>query len=415
MAKIETIIKPNYLKQHSELTHKFNLHHGRHGWLRLTPAYSVKLVDQLLKNYDTDKVILDPFSGTGTTPLCAASKGYTVFGVEFNPFLVWLSEAKLANYSITNESLIDIAKKIRYLVEQKKIEPINAPNIFNINRWWAKDSLEQLCRIKAGIEKCTDIGSDMRTLLDIAFCRTMISVSNASFNHQSMSFQNQKATLYDNLLPSKFCDDVNYIMSSAVSHILINNDKARIIRGDSKSIQNFLPSKVDIVITSPPYPNRMSYVRELRPYLYWLGYIKEAREAGNLDWDTIGGTWGIATSRLNDWGVNSNEIFYPDDFLKIIEKIKKADGKNALLLSKYLSKYFADIWLHLQSLIKVLQPNAEVHYIVGNVSFYGNLVPVEQIYAGMMKELGFSKVEIITLRKRNSNRHLFEFDVHGSL
>ena len=329
--------------------------------------------------------------------------------------MVWLSEAKLANYSITNESLIDIAKKIRYLVEQKKIEPINAPNIFNINRWWAKDSLEQLCRIKAGIEKCTDIGSDMRTLLDIAFCRTMISVSNASFNHQSMSFQNQKATLYDNLLPSKFCDDVNYIMSSAVSHILINNDKARIIRGDSKSIQNFLPSKVDIVITSPPYPNRMSYVRELRPYLYWLGYIKEAREAGNLDWDTIGGTWGIATSRLNDWGVNSNEIFYPDDFLKIIEKIKKADGKNALLLSKYLSKYFADIWLHLQSLIKVLQPNAEVHYIVGNVSFYGNLVPVEQIYAGMMKELGFSKVEIITLRKRNSNRHLFEFDVHGSL
>ncbi|WP_322490103.1 hypothetical protein [Chloroflexus sp.] len=38
-----------------------------------------------------------------------------------------------------------------------------------------------------------------------------------------------------------------------------------------------------LVITSPPYPNRMSYIRELRPYMYWLGYLNNGRDAGELD------------------------------------------------------------------------------------------------------------------------------------
>jgi hypothetical protein len=34
------------VKQRSDYTFKYNQKLGRHGWLRLTPAYSVKLVSQ---------------------------------------------------------------------------------------------------------------------------------------------------------------------------------------------------------------------------------------------------------------------------------------------------------------------------------------------------------------------------------
>ena len=27
----------------------------------------------------------------------------------------------------------------------------------------------------------------------------------------------------------------------------------------------------------------MSYIRELRPYMYWLGYLTDARQAGQMD------------------------------------------------------------------------------------------------------------------------------------
>lgn len=44
-------------------------------------------------------------------------------------------------------------------------------------------------------------------------------------------------------------------------------------------------------------------------------------------------------------------------------------------MSNYVKKYFEDIWIHLNNLIKILTQNASVHYIVGNVSFYNNLIP----------------------------------------
>ena len=37
------------LRQRADYTHKFNVGAGRHGWLRLTPAYSVKVVEEIRK------------------------------------------------------------------------------------------------------------------------------------------------------------------------------------------------------------------------------------------------------------------------------------------------------------------------------------------------------------------------------
>jgi hypothetical protein len=50
------------------ITFRGNLRSTRHGWLRLTPAYSVELVRQLLgARSRADLPVLDPFCGTGTT------------------------------------------------------------------------------------------------------------------------------------------------------------------------------------------------------------------------------------------------------------------------------------------------------------------------------------------------------------
>ena len=35
--------------------------------------------------------------------------------------------------------------------------------------------------------------------------------------------------------------------------------------------------------------------------MYWLGYLEQPRDAGELDWQAIGGTWGAATSRVAAW------------------------------------------------------------------------------------------------------------------
>jgi hypothetical protein len=63
------------LSNPARFTFKGNIDASRHGWLRLTPAYSVHLVRELLAAHSSHGMrVLDPFCGTGTT-LVACGEG----------------------------------------------------------------------------------------------------------------------------------------------------------------------------------------------------------------------------------------------------------------------------------------------------------------------------------------------------
>jgi hypothetical protein len=401
-------------KQRADYTFKFNRDIGRHGWLRLTPAYSVKLVEEILQNVSGQLAVLDPFSGTGTTPLCSAYHGHSCIGYELNPFLVWLGRAKVRKYPSTvieeaTESLAEVIGQLRFN-SPCEVDP---PPIHNVERWWSEGQLDFLCRLMSSIQKVCPRASAKKDLLLVAFCRVMIHLSNAAFNHQSMSFKDahpSKQLRLFTLEPDHsgmFATEASEIIHSAKSNPCGDAD---ILMGDSRKLGGLDDRKFDLLITSPPYPNRMSYIRELRPYMYWLHYLKNAREAGELDWEAIGGTWGIATSRLNEWKPTPG-VFSPSYLHRIIAEIATGDGKNGELLSRYVAKYFEDMWLHLCRVYNVIREEGRVHYIVGNSVFYDTIVPVEKIYGDMLQEIGFRDIRIRPIRKRNSKKALFEFDV----
>lgn len=152
----------------------------------------------------------------------------------------------------------------------------------------------------------------------------------------------------------------------------------------------------------------MSYIRELRPYMYWLGYLQESRQAGDMDWEAIGETWGIATSRLSNWkpkGVLKNA-----DFDELLNQI----SERSPLLANYVHRYFEDMALHFSNIRKVLAPDAKLYYVVGNSKFYDTLVPVEEIFVSLLRSNGFKDVKSHILRKRSSKKALFEFDVSAT-
>jgi len=412
----------NLLKQRSDLTFKHNTNKSRHGWIRLTPAYSLKIVNEILESQDKKQRVFDPFSGTSTTVLCAVMKGHAGYGIDINPFLVWLGGVKLASYnqSVLSEC-VESAEQIVGLIRTGKVEAIEPPNLFNIKRWWNQEHLGFLCQVKAGIEElypanCANCLA--KDLLYIAFCRTLINLSNASFNHQSMSFK-KVVKEQTHLIPLEtttresdiraFRDDLSFVIKGALAN---PRSTGKIILGDSRNVDKYFSEKFDLVITSPPYPNRMSYIRELRPYMYWLGHLNQPREAGELDWKSIGGTWGIATSRLNNWSKDEHS-YCPDYLIEVIESVKKSDTKSGEILANYIGKYFEDIWYHLNSVKRVMEPGGEVHYIIGNSKFYDVIVPSEIVFGDMMEKIGFESCSIKQIRKRNSKKELSEFDVHA--
>ena len=400
------------LRQRSDYTQKFNIKSGRHGWLRLTPAYSVKVVEELLQTTSPAQNVLDPFCGTGTTLVCAANRGHTATTIDINPFLVWLAQAKSTKYSdATINQAHTIAERIIELTRQRSLEPAAEPPIYRIDRWWSDSAREFLCLLKSAIDICSPPTSPVRDLLYVAFCRTLIGLSFASFNHQSMSFKHNRQIQRRMEFPfnSVFSDAVITVLDGAKQNPA---GQVTVIKGDARNLESVVQSKFDIVITSPPYANRMSYIRELRPYMYWLGYLENGRDAGELDWQTIGGTWGIATSRLTRW-TRDEECWLPKDLTPLLQNISRPQNANGTLLANYVSKYCTDMSLHFSQLKRVLRGGARVHYIVGNSTFYGVVVPTQKIYAALLRHYGFEFVTIRPIRKRNSNKNLIEFDVSG--
>ena len=87
------------IRQNRHLTFRGNAGAGRHGWLRLTPAYSYRMAEDALADAVPGEVALDPFAGTGTTGLAAARRGMKAVLLDVNPFLAWLARVKCRNYS----------------------------------------------------------------------------------------------------------------------------------------------------------------------------------------------------------------------------------------------------------------------------------------------------------------------------
>lgn len=400
-------------KQRADLTFRYNLKRGRHGWIRLTPAYSIKIVQRILNNHPQISRVLDPFSGTGTTGLVCAERGLNCDLIDINPFLVWFARAKTAYYP---PACLQEAKGITLEIcdtvkNGAATGDLWLPPIHNITRWWSQSRLQVLARIYHALNVGCPLSSPTKDLLLVSFCNLIISWSNAAFNHQSMSFKEdigRQLTFFDEKqqILDHFADTVHKIAETAQTPL---KGQVKVITADSRKIPSPSHQGYDGVITSPPYPNRMSYIRELRPYMYWLGYLETGREAGELDWQAIGGTWGIATSRLHDWQPDGHPVSY-SGFDEIVAEI----SEHSLALGNYVYRYFEDILAHLESLYSVLLPGAQVFYIIGNSRFYETLVPVEKIYASLLETCGFVNIDIEIIRKRNSKKELYEFLVSAT-
>lgn len=399
------------LRSPVRFTFRGNLASTRHGWLRLTPAYSVHLVRELLDGIDATRgPVLDPFCGTGTTLLACAERGIDCTTVELNPFLVWLALTKTARYDAP--AVRAAAELVTRMARAAKARSGDAfvPDIHRIERWWDPTVTAALGRA-AAVERASseETPARARDLAKIALCRALIETANVSFGHQSMSFREPgtSATRPGDVakaLERGFAD----VATAAAIHLPAG--KRSVVQGDSREVNQVLTGRFGAVVTSPPYSNRMSYIRELRPYMYWLGYLAARRDAGELDWRAIGGTWGSATSRLATWQPDEDVPIAFPELPRIVRRISATEP----LLGTYVHRYFEDMTRHARALSRVVAPGGRLYYVVGNSKFYEVLLPAQEIFASIFEAAGFSGCRITALRKRTSKRELYEYLVEAT-
>jgi hypothetical protein len=182
---------------------------------------------------------------------------------------------------------------------------------------------------------------------------------------------------------------------------------SRILLADSLTPhKDKIDAPIDCIITSPPYPNRYSYVWNTRPHLYLLDFFGTPGEASSLDMKTIGGTWGTATSALSKDKIEPAYPILAEVVSPVVETIRAEDN----LMANYAMKYFNMLSTQIVSMDAMLTTTARAAYVVGCSRLKGVYVETDLLLAKIFEglELGYTVSRVERIRKRNSGKDLHE-------
>ncbi|HEU0249903.1 MAG TPA: hypothetical protein VFR48_04175 [Solirubrobacteraceae bacterium] len=278
------------------------------------------------------------------------------------------------------------------------------PIIHNVFRWWRPDVLRELVSIRHAIAVCGQEGDQH---LRLALAQIVYPTASITLGRLQLAFKDRSNDDIDAV--GLWTDAVSLMAYDLETCVPDSVGDARVIHGDSRTLNLPTDTVIGGVFCSPPYPNRYSYVWNTRPHLYLLELIDTPRAATEIDLETIGGTWGTATSRLQ-----KGEIDPLPRVSDALGNVLNRLATQSLLMRNYVCKYFNDLDTHLEVLVPRLAAEAVVGYVVGNTETNGIMVDTQHILADLLDMHGLHHVGIEPLRTRNSGTGLIEATVFGS-
>ncbi len=354
------------------------LTHGLHSY----PAkFFPELPRWIIQRYsEKGSLILDPFTGSGTTNLEALLSERSSVGIDVDPFSLFLSRVKTTPLKVDN--LLEVKNEI--------IEKILNYNVANIaeedipifpyrDNWFNREILLELAYIKKVILNL-QYDQDIKNFFLVCFSSIIRSVSNAD-NHCTRTVIRKK--LNKQVFPAdalkkfvkavllnvpKMVDFSEECPNNFFVHLPENMD-ARNIRYSDKFF--------DLAVTSPPYVNAVDYPRTHQLEIYWLGmangsltHLKEKH---------------VGTERVlsKDYQTFHKIGFKEAD--KVMERIFLQDRRRAFICFKYLD----DIKKNLKEVYRVLKNNGRYVVVVGNNKIRGESFENWKYFLIMAQEVGF--------------------------
>lgn len=381
-----------------------------HRWVPWIAGFSGAFVDSVLAAYlDRRKpaIVLDPFSGVGTTLIQSALRGYDVVGFEINPYAALAAEGKLKALRVRTKILDGAIEAMRLDARSWRhgraaVEA--APEAFQSRiPFYSRKVKKQVLHALTFISKIED--DRVRDLFRMAFGSVMVSFSNYTYEPSLSSRPGAGKPLIDDAdvaatLVGKLRHmraDIEWLRSEA------NGTKpgsGRVYNEDFFTGERRLESgSINLMVTSPPYLNNYHYARNTRPQLYWLGLIASPAEQRPLEEKNFGTFWQIA--REKDHVAVAFEHPGLERTLAELRKISPEKGQyGGKGWANYAASYFNDCDRFLGALKRVLSRGGTGVIVVGNSILQGVNIPVQDIIGDIAKRRGLAVEGIYRLRDK---------------
>lgn len=355
--------------------------HLTHGLHKYPAKFFPELPRWLIKRYSQENdMILDPFSGSGTTNVEALLLKRNSVGIDVDPFSRFISTVKVT--PLAEKELIEAQESLFNTVEAYQptlVSESDIPSFPYRDNWFNKEIILELAYLKKAIESL-DKSESVKDFFKVCFSSIIRSVSNADDNCTRTVI---RKVLKKQVNPSdalrKFVEtalvkvpkmiEFSQNVPQGVTVSFPANMDARNIKYDTGSF--------DLVLTSPPYANAVDYPRTHQLELYWLGFAD-----GTL---TLLKKKHVGTESVSSQDYRIRHQIGVEAADSIIEKIFDIDPRRAYIAFKYLD----DMQKNLSQVYSVLRDGGRYIIVVGNNRIRGQVFESWKYLMTLGENIGF--------------------------
>jgi DNA modification methylase len=382
-----------------------------HRWFRFKEAYSASLLPTLLSSRGSSKrttTILDPFCGVGTTLLSVqtSERNLSAIGIEHNPFIRFVASTKLDWHKVDPEAFLRIGEGC---LEAPPTSPEDLPQLSSLSsgRCMSTYVARRLLGIRNAIKN--EGSSATHRLLLLGLAATIESLSRTRKDGRALRLVERPRQIISSVILSKWLEIAKDISSMKTNAPNIN--PVTIKRGDGRKPcdSGIEPESIDLIITSPPYPNNIDYSEVYKLELWLMDFIRDSEKFLELRKGTFR---SHPTGYFGDADEIERDATKPP-FKQVCEPIAaKLTAKKDTWRKRLFYAYLSDLKSSLSQYYKILRKGGCAYIIVGN-SLHGGknqpyLIATDLMLAQLAEFAGFTVQEIAiarSLKRRLSGNH----------
>lgn len=373
-----------------------------HDWYRFVLSFPPHLVRYYLQQFQATgaSVVLDPFAGTGTTLVEVQKLGLTALGIEANPMAHFACGVKL-DWSLEPEQLQQATADILAAPAPAEPElPAAAADLLFKNAI----SPRPLTRVLTLLRQIDDAApAALQAHYRLALARAAVMASNLRFAPEVGVSRKHKL---DAPVVELWLAAVEAMVADLSSLETKPPQAGRVYHGDAR--QPRLPkASIDMVITSPPYPNEKDYTRATRLESVILGFLESRADLKLVKDDLVRSNSRNVYSRDDDdrWIQQYPEILeLADTINQRRQQLGKTSGFSRLY-ARATTLYFGGMARHLANLRPLLRPGARLAYVVGEQASYLQVhIPTGRLLATIAQDLGYELSGIDLFRTRRASK-----------
>ncbi len=233
--------------------------------------FPVSTAEEYITQYSKEgDVIFDPFVGSGSTLLAATANNRFAYGTDINGIAVLISKFKLLNIDDSDVKKLQVF--LESLKQRMKLKNYGVLWHYNsINHWFSDSAIEALSCIKNEIHSFFYENYELKIFCSLVLSTIINTVSKQESDTRYAAIEKDYIThsFVMDKYETKFnqCLEMLKNCNRSVQYL----EGSKVYLHNSKKCEEVLSSdSVDMIITSPPYPNTYDYYLYHKHRMLWL-------------------------------------------------------------------------------------------------------------------------------------------------